>query len=78
MLLIGWNGKVRLQYCAQILGQDRYMCCQLDNSDKQRPGEKRKNKRLTHLILKMELVSPITIKVYQISLSATEYFSVLE
>lgn len=78
MLLIGWNGKVRLQYCAQILGQDRCTCCQLDNSDKQQPGEKRKNKRLTHLILRMELVSPITIKVCQISLSATEYFSVLE
>lgn len=46
MLLIDLNDKVKLQYCARILGQDTCMCCQLDSSDKQQPGELKRKKVL--------------------------------
>lgn len=63
MLLIDLNDKVKLQYCARILGQDTCMCCQLDNSDKQRPEELKK-KVLPLQYLSWLLVSPIMIKCY--------------
>lgn len=64
MLLIDLNDKVKLQHCARILGQDTCMCCQLDSSDKQRPGEFKKKKVLPLQYLGWLLVSQITIKCY--------------